>query len=94
MIATFLLGMIVTLYLTAALFFLKFWRKTQDRLFLAFAAAFAIEGLNRIRFLFIEHPNEGSVSIYAVRILAFSLIIAAVVGRNLNKSRLAARVGD
>ena len=52
MIAGFLLGIIVTASLTAAAFFLKFWRQTRDTLFLAFAIAFFIEGVNRIGFLF------------------------------------------
>ena len=44
----FLLGIIVSASLTAALFFLKFWRSTRDVLFLSFALAFAVEGLKRI----------------------------------------------
>jgi hypothetical protein len=57
MIEGFLLGVIVTASLAAAVFFFKFWRRTRDQLFLAFGLAFLIEGLNRILFLFVEHPN-------------------------------------
>lgn len=78
----FLLGMIVTCSLIAALFFFRFWRNTRDLLFLAFAAAFGIEGINRIGFLFLERPNEGSPVIYAVRLLASLLIIAAILWKN------------
>jgi NhaP-type Na+/H+ and K+/H+ antiporter len=39
----FLLGVIVASSLAAAAFFLKFWRKTRDRLFLGFAAAIGIK---------------------------------------------------
>jgi hypothetical protein len=87
MIETFLTGAIVALSGVAALFFLKFWRRTADGLFLAFAIAFAIEAVNRARFLMAEHPGEGSVSIYAVRLLAFSIILAAIVARNLRSGR-------
>src|SRR5512145_3334008 len=48
MLQGFLLGIIVTASLTAAVFFLKFWHQTRDPLFASFAAAFAIEGLNRV----------------------------------------------
>jgi len=82
MIEGFLLGVIVTASLTAGGYFLKFWRRTHDQLFLAFAAAFIIEGLNRIGFLFVEQPNEGSPIIYTVRFLAFLLIIIAIVKKN------------
>ena len=78
----FFTGVIFTMQMVAALFFLKFWRDTKDVLFLAFAAAFLIEALNRLRFLFIEHPNEGNPSIYLVRLLAFMLIVAAILYKN------------
>jgi uncharacterized membrane protein HdeD (DUF308 family) len=82
MLEGFLLGVIVTASLAAGLFFLKFWKRTRDTLFLAFGAAFLIEGLNRIGFLFVEQPNEGSPTIYTVRLLAFLLILAAIVRKN------------
>ena len=78
----FLLGIIVSASLTAALFFLKFWRSTRDVLFLSFALAFAVEGLNRISFLFLQRPNEGSPAIYVVRLLAYLLILAAIISKN------------
>lgn len=82
MIEGFLLGVIVTASLTAGAFFLKFWRRTRDPLFLAFGAAFIVEGLNRTSFLFLEHPNEGRPLIYVVRLVAFLLILGAIVWKN------------
>ena len=81
-IESFLLGIVVATSLTAAGFFLKFWRATRDPLFLAFALAFTIEGLNRTGILFLERPNEGSPAIYVVRLLAFVLILAAIIWKN------------
>jgi hypothetical protein len=78
----FLLGVIATASLTAAAFFLKFWRQTRDVFFLAFSAAFLIEGLNRISVLFLDRPDEGRPSIYIVRFLAFLLILAAIINKN------------
>ncbi|HVB35916.1 MAG TPA: DUF5985 family protein [Candidatus Acidoferrales bacterium] len=82
MIEGFLLGVIVTTSLTAGVFFLKFWRHTRDSLFLAFAIAFIVEGLNRAAVLFAARPNEGSPLIYIVRLFAFLLILAAILKKN------------
>jgi hypothetical protein len=82
MLEGFLLGIVVAASLTAGIFFLKFWRRTRDPLFLAFALAFTIEGLNRIGFLFVARANEGSPAIYVVRLLAFLLILGAILHKN------------
>ena len=79
MIEGFLLGVIVTGSLVAAMFFLKFWRQTRDFLFLAFGIAFLIEAINRIGFLFLDSPNEGTASIYVVRLFALLLIVSGIV---------------
>jgi uncharacterized membrane protein HdeD (DUF308 family) len=86
MIEGFLLGVIATSSLIAGVFFLKFWRKTDDSLFLAFGVAFLVEGLNRCAVLFLAKPNEGSPCIYIVRLLAFLLILAAILHKNYGKA--------
>ena len=83
MVEGFLLGVIVTASMVAAAFFWKFWRQTRDILFLAFAAAFFVESVNRLSFLFIEAPNEGKPVIYVVRLVAFLLILAAIIKKNM-----------
>jgi uncharacterized membrane protein HdeD (DUF308 family) len=82
----FLLGVIATLSVVAGIFFLKFWKKTRDSLFLAFGLAFVIEGLNRCAFLLLAKPNEGSPYIYIVRLLAFLLILGAILRKNLGST--------
>lgn len=82
MIEGFLLGVIATASLAATLFFLRFWRASRDSLFLAFALAFLIEGLNRASILLVDHPNEGNPRIYIVRCLAFLIILAGIVNKN------------
>lgn len=82
MIEGFLLGMVATASLTAGVFFLKFWRDTRDSFFLAFAASFLIEGLNRCGVMLLEKPNEGSPWTYLVRLLAFLLILGAILKKN------------
>lgn len=86
MIEGFLLGVIVTCSLVAAGFFAKFWFATRDLLFLGFAAAFALEGLNRMAFLFLDRPNAGDEYIYVVRLLSYLLILAAIANKNRTKA--------
>jgi uncharacterized membrane protein HdeD (DUF308 family) len=83
----FLLGVIATASVTAALFFLKFWRSTRDVLFLSFAAFFFIQAVDRIALLFFQKPNEGSPWIYLVRLVALLLIVAAILKKNYGGSR-------
>lgn len=74
--------MVATASLTAGVFFLKLWRDTRDSFFLAFAAFFLIEGLNRCGVMLLEKPNEGSPWTYLVRLLAFLLILGAILKKN------------
>ena len=82
----FLLGVIVTASLAAGAYFLKFWRQTRDPLFLAFACAVMIEGVNRTCFLFVANPESGSVTLYSIRLLSYLLILFAIAYKN-RKSR-------
>jgi uncharacterized membrane protein HdeD (DUF308 family) len=87
MIEGFLLGVIATASLTAGVFFFRFWKKTHDRLFLAFAAFFFIEMASRITLLGFERPNEGSPWIYLVRLAALIVLLAAIVAKNYERTR-------
>lgn len=78
----FLLGVIVTCSFVVAGYFAKFWLATRDLLFLGFAVAFGLEGLNRIAFLFLDRPNFGNEAIYVVRLLSYLLILATIVNKN------------
>ncbi len=81
-VEAFLLGMITASSLIAGVFFLKFWKRTHESLFLSFAIAFLVEGLNRIAMLRAEHPNEGSPWTYVVRLFAFLIILAGILRKN------------
>lgn len=82
MIEGFLLGVIVTGSATASAFFLRFWRKTRDPLFLAFALAFGIEAGNRLAFFWLDNPKEGAAGIYIVRLISYLVILFAIVNKN------------
>lgn len=78
----FLWGALATTALTASVFFLKFWRQSHDRLFAIFAAAFAVLSVNWIVLAFMRTSDETSYLVYLIRLLAFVLIIFAVVDKN------------
>lgn len=67
---------------TIALFFLRFWRTSRDRLFGGFAAAFTVLGLNWLLLALFEPAKEHQHYLYLVRLLAFVLLIASVVDKN------------
>jgi hypothetical protein len=74
-------------FLIAGLFFLKFWRRTGDRLFLAFAAAFGLLAVGNALPVLLGTPHEERGGIYLFRLAAFVLIIVAVLGKNLRRGR-------
>lgn len=68
--------------LAIGLFFLRFWRESRDRLFLAFAVAFWSFAANRVVLAALDRDHEARVAVYSLRALAFIVIIAAVIDRN------------
>lgn len=80
---TFMLGMISMGFAVAALFFLRFWRSSRDRLFLYFAIAFALESTNRALFAWNAARSEEVTLYFSLRLLAFALILWAIVEKNL-----------
>jgi len=83
----FLGGMITMGFLVAGVFFLRFWRRTGDRLFAAFAFAFWLLALNQamISLLAGTTVNEGWA--FLPRLIAFGLLILAILVKNLDRSR-------
>jgi hypothetical protein len=79
---TFLLGATAMGSLVAALFFLRFWKRTRDSFFLFFSAAFLIEGLSRVSLAFEQASDETEPLYYLPRLVAFSLIALAVILKN------------
>jgi hypothetical protein len=75
-------GLIVGGYTVCGLFFLKFWKNTSDRLFLIFALAFWVLAAQRLMLVvFVPAPGAGAY-LYLVRLLAFTLILVAIVDKN------------
>jgi hypothetical protein len=78
----FLSGALTFGFVTAGLFFLRFWRRTGDSLFLAFAVAFWLLGLAQALLALTGIPVEERSWLYLFRLAAFALIIAAIVRKN------------
>lgn len=78
----FLYGAIVTLCVVSALYFWRFHRQTRDHFFGLFAAAFAMLGLNFILLATGDRESEVRPYLYLIRLLAFALIILAIVAKN------------
>ena len=85
MIEGFLLGVIATASFTAGLFFLKYWRRSHDVLFLAFGTAFILEAFNRASLLFMAHPSEAASWYYVVRLVVFLIILAGILKKNYGR---------
>lgn len=68
--------------LTAGLLFLKFWKSTTDRLFLWFALAFWILGVDYAVLGLVPIGDEWQVSVYVVRLIAFAVILYAILEKN------------
>ena len=89
-----LIGAIAMASLIAGLFFLRFWKRTGDRLFVFFAVSFLIEGVNRLALGLVDDHNEARPFFYFVRFLSFVLILIGIAHKNLSKRRGADATGE
>ena len=76
-------GAIAMASLTIALFFIRFWRSSSDRFFLWFAMSFAIQGVHRLYAVLRDQGGEDSPLHYLIRLLAYGLILWAILEKNL-----------
>lgn len=82
----FVAGMLMMGYLTVAVFFVRFWTRTRDQLFLAFAVAFLLLAFQRaILTTYVVYSEP--VWVYGVRLLAFVIILLAIIGKNVVPAR-------
>jgi glucose uptake protein GlcU len=68
-----------------AVFFLRYWRQTGDRLFGVFAFAFTLFGVNRIVLASLETDSEARTWVYLLRALMFIAIIGAIIDKNVER---------
>ena len=81
----FLSGMATMGFVFAGLFFLRFWRRTQDLLFLSFGIAFWLLALNQAIVTLSDIPREELSWVYLLRIAAFGLLIVAIIAKNVER---------
>jgi uncharacterized membrane protein YeiB len=75
-------GAMAMAYAVSGLFFLRFYKDTADRLFLIFAVAFGLLAAQRTLLTVLAERPDAHLALYVVRLLAFVLIIAAIVDKN------------
>ncbi len=78
----FLSGAVALGYTLAAVFFLRFWKRTHDVLFLHFSVAFALLSVGQVVIASANIFVEDSSAAYLVRLGAFAIIIFAVWRKN------------
>ena len=81
-----MLGALVAMSTVAAVFFLRYWRTTRDRFFLWFAGAFATLGISWALLAYDAAASEHTFYIYAIRMLGFAQILAAILLKNRRRS--------
>ena len=87
-IITYLGGALTLGFLACGLFFLKFWWRSRDLLFLAFATAFWLLALNAALVVLVRESEEARSWFYLLRIAAFLLIVLAIIRKNIAERRL------
>ena len=78
----FLQGICAATAWAVGLFFLRFWRETGDRLFAYFAVGFWLMAVSWALLGLASPVADNQPYIYGLRLLAFMLIIAAIIDKN------------
>jgi hypothetical protein len=86
-LANYLSGMVTAGYLIAGLFFTKFWARSRDHLFAAFAAAFWLLALNQFLLTLSGLTREERGWSYLLRLAAFILLAIGIVYKNAARRR-------
>ncbi len=76
--------------LVAALFFLRFWRATRERLFAFFSLSFLGLAATWLGLAIIDHPADEAQQEYAyvVRLVAFVILLIGIIDKNRRSGRL------
>lgn len=83
----FLSGAVTLAYVVASTYFYHFWKRTADRLFLAFALAFGLLATNQVAVFVVGTEDERYNYAYILRVLGFVLILLAIVDKNVARRR-------
>lgn len=83
----FVAGAITMGFAVAGLFFLRFWWRTRDWLFLAFCGAFWLLATSQTLLTVGGIEREEQTGLYVLRLIAFVLILVAIVAKNVESRR-------
>ena len=81
-LVTFMQGATAMGCLALAVVFLRFWKRSGDRLFAIFSMAFAIFALNRVLLGPVAGDETTEAVLYVMRALVFALIFLAILDKN------------
>jgi hypothetical protein len=84
---TYSFGVLTALAFVCGLFFLRYWRSSGDRFFAFFAVAFWALGANWALLAGRDPADEYLPYFYLLRLLAFVLILSAIVDKNRRSSQ-------
>ena len=79
----FLAGALALAHILAGAYFLRFWRKTRNSLFLSFACAFWLLAVNRVIISWLGDEHERAGHSYILRVIGFLLILATIIQKNV-----------
>ncbi|WP_224363703.1 DUF5985 family protein [Hyalangium versicolor] len=82
MINTMIHGGLVMACLACALFFLRFWKQSHDRLFAFFALAFGVMAFNWMLLALLQVDDERRHYLYIIRLVSFLIILYAIWDKN------------
>jgi hypothetical protein len=78
----FLAGSVAFGFFVCGLFFLRYWHRSRDELFLMFALAFGLLGTGQSILALANIPTEERGALYLFRLAAFLLILFAIYRKN------------
>jgi hypothetical protein len=78
-------GLITAGFAIAALFFIRFWLRAKDILFLGFALCFALLAASQALTTLLGLPMEERSWIYMLRLAAFLILIFAIMRKNMGR---------
>ena len=78
----FITGAVTFGFFVSSLFFLRFWRRTGDTLFMAFSLAFALLGVAQGLISLTNVYFEDRSFAYLIRLAAFATMIVAIGRKN------------
>jgi hypothetical protein len=75
-------GALSAIWLTAALFFVRYWLLAKDELFLWFASAFLTFAAHSVIRTFDVAASDHAHFIYLIRLLGFVMILIGILRKN------------